>query len=132
MNLMTNTTALPAWFKKWNQFPIASGNWIAIRLPENERAILLSTQKAFNELMAFMPREHPSTEGKRRWSAARATYAKTHDEAALAELDRIGERGQILAGQLRERIHAIRDAGRRLAAARGCKAIYCHVFKLAV
>jgi hypothetical protein len=61
----------------------------------------------------------------------RAEAATQHDPALLAAPDPPGDRGQTLAGQLRERIHCVRDAGRRLAASRNCRPIYCHVFTLA-
>ena len=127
--MMTSTIALPPWFQRWNQFPVASGSWVIVKLPSHERSVLVATQEAWTELMVSLPRANVA--GKERWLQLRQQYAATRNPALLAELDQIGERGTILTEQLRTRSHAIKDAARRLAHERGCGVIYARVFRLA-
>ena len=127
--MTTSTTSfLPAWFRRWNQYPTAGGAWVNVRLPANERSVLISTQRDFNQLMLTMPKGHVNTIGKQRWCELRIEYARTRSPDVLAELGKVGDKGSLLTNELRQHKHAIRAAGRQLAAARGCRAIYHRVF----
>jgi hypothetical protein len=130
MTTTSTSSQLPAWHRRWNQYPVASGAWITVKLPAHERATLIATQKAWDELMAGLPRA--SIAGKERWLGLRTKYAQTRDPAVLAELSAIGERGTILTEQLRVKGRTIKEAARRLASTKGCKPIYVHAFRQAV
>lgn len=129
---MSTTATLPAWHDPYCDDPVASQSWIKIKLAAADRALLLETQAEYAGLMQQLSKKNPTDTGKNKWVSLRAEYAKNRDPEILAELDRVGERGQILALEVRARNHMLHSEAAKIATRKNCGPVYARVFEAAL